>query len=258
MKRVHVHARRSAPNRSPGRRSMIAALLAASVALSVAAGPGASDAVPAGASQGAAERMVRRVLEAPEATASVTLERSDPFGGPPDRERGRVWYIPGRGLRYKAEGKASHEFSLDRAADRILLYRPSEPHAYEAPWAKAPARLRQLISDPERVTRGAASAKPETWTVRGARHEGWRLGARSLGDSLPRAAVWVAHGSSGLPRFVAFATDVETLLVEFRNWSLRREARPRDLAVSVPRGTPVSPLDPRELLDAAGGGAESR
>lgn len=254
---------RPAPRRPParptrGRRSRIAGSLAAAALLALLAGARPADTAPAAASEGAAERMVRRVLGAPEATASVVLERSDPFGGPPDRERGRVWYIPGRGLRYKAEGGARHEFSLDRAADRILLYRPAEPHAYEAPWAKAPARLRQLISDPERVTRGAASATPEAWTVRGARHEGWRLGARSLGDSLPRAAVWVARGSSGLPRFVAFATDVETLLVEFRDWSLRREARPRDLAVAVPKETPVSPLDPRELLDAAGGGAETR
>ncbi|HSQ59332.1 MAG TPA: hypothetical protein VLT84_02675 [Acidobacteriota bacterium] len=240
------------------RRFTIGAALAASAVLAFAWGARPSDAVPATSDAGAAERMVRQVLGAPEATASVVLERSDPFGGPPDRERGRVWYIPGRGMRYKAEGKAPHEFSLDRAADRIVLYRPAEPHAYEAPWAKAPARLRQLISEPERVTRGAASAKPETWTVRGARHEGWRLGARSLGDSLPKATVWVSRGASGLPRFVAFATDVETLLVEFRNWSLRREARPRDLAVSVPRGTPVSPLDPRELLDPARGGPESR
>jgi hypothetical protein len=202
--------------------------------------------------------MVRRVLDAPEATASVVLERSDPFGGPPDRERGRVWYIPGQGLRYRVEGRTAQELAANRAADRVTLYRPSEPRLYEAPWARGPLRLRQLVAEPERVVRGAAGAVPETRAVRGVATPGWRLRSGSLGDSLGRVTVWLSRGSAGLPRFVALATDVDTLLVEFRDWSLLAKAKPRDLEIRAPKGTPVSPLDPRDLLDAKGGAGESR
>jgi hypothetical protein len=229
------------------------------LAIAVAAAwPAVAGSGAAGAASDAAATMLRRLFEAPEATASVILERSDPFGGPPERERGRVWFIPGRGLRYKAEDGPSHEIAVDRVTDRVLLFRPSEPHLYEGAWAKAPSRLRQLVSEPERVLRRAGAAEPETRQVRGDAVAGWRLRAGSAGDSAGRSSVWVSGGSEGLPRYVAVANEVDTLLVEFRGWSLRREAKPRDLAVKVPRGTPASPLDPRDLLDAAGGGGESR
>jgi hypothetical protein len=223
-----------------------AAALAAALGAALAAGGAVA------ASEDAVTEMVRRLLDAPEATASVVLERSDPFGGPPEREEGRVWYLPGRGLRYRAEGKVKHEIAIDRAADRVILYRPSEPHVYEATWAKAPMRLRQLVADPERVLRGTERAEAESRTVRGRRLDGWRLRGGSLGDSLGRGTVWVTRDDAGLPRYVSVANDVDTLLVEFRGWSLRREARPRDLVVNVPRGTPASPLDPRDLLGGVG------
>jgi hypothetical protein len=210
-----------------------------------ASGPRSGSAAGAG---DVVTEMVRRLLDAPEATATVVLERSDPFGGPPEREEGRVWYLPGRGLHYRAEGTVKHEMALDREADRVVLYRPSEPHVYEATWAQAPRRLRQLIADPERVLRSAEDAQAESRPVRGTRVDGWRLRGGSMGDSLGRASVWIARGASGLPRYLSVATDVDTLLVEFRNWSIRRAARPGDLVVTVPRGTPSSPLDPRDLL----------
>src|SRR5262249_50296449 len=119
-------------------------------------------AVAAGSGDDVVARTVRRVLGAPEATASVALERSDPFGGPPDRERGRVWYTPGRGLRYKADGAHGIQMSLDHEADRMLLYRPAEPRLYRAPWAKAPSKLRRLVAEPERVMNGSFGAEPET------------------------------------------------------------------------------------------------
>lgn len=206
-------------------------------------------------------RALRRVLASREATAAVTLERSDPFGGPPDRERGRVWYIPGRGLRYRADGAHGLQLALDRAADRMLLYRPAEPKLYRAPWAKAPSKLRRLVGEPERVLRGSLGAVAEGRSVRGAARSGWRLRPASLGDSLARVSVWVALDSkSGLPRFVSLGSDVDTLLVEFRSWSFPKSARPADLDVRVPPGTPEGPLDPRDLLDPKeeGGGRERR
>jgi hypothetical protein len=198
-------------------------------------------------------RALRRVVTAPEATAPVVLERSDPFGGPPERERGRVWYVPGRGLRYRVDGKQGMQLAIDRRAGTMLLYRPSEPTLYEGVWEKAPSKLRRLVAEPERVLDGAARATAERRTIRGRSTSGWRLRSTSLGDSLGRASVWMSlDAKSGLPRFVSAASDVDTLLVEFRNWSLLRRARPADLGIEAPRGTPRAPLDPRELLDRRG------
>jgi hypothetical protein len=206
----------------------------------------------------AVTRSLRRVLTVPEAIVSVVLERSDPFGGPPERERGQVWYIPGRGLRYRAEGSRGVQLGLDREGDRMLLYRPAEPRLYHAPWAKAPSKLRRLVAEPERVLSGSLGARAETRMVRGVRRPGWRLRAASLGDSLGRVSAWIAlDPGTGLPRYVSLGSDADTLLVEFRGWSLRKSARAGDLAVRTPKGTPEGPLDPRGLLDT-GGGRERR
>ncbi|HEU4725065.1 MAG TPA: hypothetical protein VFU59_07180, partial [Candidatus Eisenbacteria bacterium] len=75
-------------------------------------------AATAAGDDGPVSRTLRRVLTSPEATAPVVLERSDPFGGPPERERGRVWYIPGRGLRYQVNGSQGLQLAIDRTADR--------------------------------------------------------------------------------------------------------------------------------------------
>jgi len=204
---------------------------------------------------GALTRSLRRVLTAPEATATVVLERSDPFGGPPERERGRVWYIPGRGLRYQANGSKGHQIALDRTADQMLLYRPAEPKVYKAPWANAPSKLRRLVAEPERVLHGSLGAAAEKRRIHGASRQGWSLKPTSLDDSSDRAALWIAADpKSGLPRFVSIASDVDTLLVEFGSWSFPKAARPGDLSVRLPRGTPEGPLDPRHQLDRAGKG----
>jgi hypothetical protein len=47
------------------------------------------------------------------------------------------------------------------------------------------------------------------------------------------------------------------VLVELRGLTLLKTARPRDLTLSAPKGTPEEPLDPRELLGGANRG-ESR
>ena len=215
----------------------------------------ATIAVAGSSGDDAVARAVRHVLGAPEATATVILERSDPFGGPPDRERGRIWYIPGRGLRYKADGSMGIEMGLDRDGDRMLLFRPAEPRLYHAPWAKAPSKLRRLVAEPERVMNGSFGAEPETREVRGVRRSGWRLRPASLGDSLARLSAWLSiDAGTGLPAFISLGSDVDTLLVEFRGWSLRSAARPSDLAIQVPKGTPEGPLDPRGLLDTHGEG----
>jgi len=196
---------------------------------------------------------LRRVLTAPEATANVVLERSDPFGGPPERETGRVWYVPGRGMRYRVDGKEGIQLALDRQAGTMLLYRPAEPALYEAAWEKAPSKLRRLAAEPERVLDGASRATAERRSVRGRTVAGWKLRSASLGDSLGRASLWVSlDPKSGLPRLVSIASDVDTLLVEFRGWTLLRKARPADLGIRVPKSTPRALLDPRELLDRRG------
>jgi hypothetical protein len=226
-----------------------AAAVAAAVALTAPRAFGQDDALT---------RTLRRVLTAREATATVVLERSDPFGGPPERERGRVWYIPGRGLRYRVDGSRGLQLALDRAADRMILYRPAEPRVYRTPWAKAPSKLRRLVAEPERVLRGASGATSESRRVHGAARPGWKLRPASLGDSDARVSLWVSlDPKSGLPRFVSLGSDADTLLVEFRSWSFPK-ARPGDLEVRVPRGTPEAPLDPRELLDPREGGERER
>ena len=39
------------------------------------------------------------------------------------------------------------------------------------------------------------------------------------------------------------------MLVELRGLALLKAARPRDLDLSAPKGTPEEPLNPRELLE---------
>ena len=243
---------------TPSRRARSGSWIAAGLVAFLAAAMTAPFAM---GEDGAVSRMLRRVLTAPQATANVVLERSDPFGGPPERERGRVWYIPGRGLRYQASGSQGMQLALDRSADRMLLYRPAEPKVYRGSWSKAPSKLRRLVAEPERVLKGSLDAAAEKRSVRGAPREGWSLKPTSLDDSDARASIWISPDpKSGLPRFVSIASDVDTLLVEFGSWSFRKAARPGDLTVRVPRGTPEGPLDPRELLDTkdGAGGRERR
>jgi hypothetical protein len=222
-----------------------------------ASAAGATIAWAASGGDDAVSRSLRRVLGAPEATATVVLERSDPFGGPPDRERGRIWYVPGRGLRYKADGAMGIQMGLDRQSDRMLLYRPAEPRLYHAPWAKAPSKLRRIVAEPERVMSGSFGAVAETRTIHGVRRSGWKLRPASLGDSLGRVSTWLAIDSAtGLPAYVSLGSDADTLLVEFRGWTLRSSARASDLAIPVPKGTPEAPLDPRGLLETRGEAGE--
>jgi len=161
--------------------------------------------------------MIRRVLAAPEATARVTIERSDPFGGAPARERGRVWFLPGRGLRYRSAEKGGQDVVIDRAKDSFTMYSPQEEVLYRGAYGRAPARLRRLIAEPEQSTATNLSPVAERRTIRGARRDGHRLRAAALGDSAGKVSVWISRDSdSGLPRFVSIASDVDTVLVEFR------------------------------------------
>jgi len=203
--------------------------------------------------------MIRRVLAAPEATARVTIERSDPFGGPPARERGRVWFLPGRGLRYRSSEKGGQDVVIDRAKDSFTMYSPQEEVLYRGAYGKAPARLRRLIAEPEHALTANLSPVAERRDVRGARRDGHRLRAAALGDSAGKVSIWISGDpGSGLPRFVSIASDVDTVLVEFREWKLQGKARPADLASSAPRGVREEPLDPRELLERAGPGSGPR
>jgi hypothetical protein len=206
----------------------------------------------------AVHAILRRVMTAPEVTARVWIERSDPFGGPPALERARLWYLPGRGLRYQSERKGGHEMVIDRERDAFLVYSQAERVVYRAPFARSPHQMRQLIAEPERILTKNLRSTPEQRVIDGAPRSGYRLRSASLGDSLGEVSTWIAADpSTGLPRWIAIASEAESVLVELRGLTLLKTARPRDLVLSAPKGTPEEPLDPRELLGGAKRG-ESR
>lgn len=213
----------------------------------------------AGAPEDEVRASFRRILDAGEARAAMSIERSDPFGGEPSRESGSVWIVPGRGLRFRSNERGGQEIVIDRQKESFLLYSPSERTVYRAPYAKAPARLRRLVAEPEQFLRARLDARAERRDVHGRARDGYRLRGGSLGDSLPEVSVWMSRDAgSGLPHWVSVASPTDTIWIEFRNWSLTRTARSADLVLSAPRGTREAPLDPRELLDRGGGSGESR
>ena len=200
----------------------------------------------------AVHAILRRMVSAPEATARVSIERSDPFGGRPDREEGRLWYLPGRGLRYLSERKGGQDLVIDRERDAFLLYSASQRTIYRAPFARAPLQIRRLIVEPERILTKNLRSTPERRVIGGTSRSGYRLRSVSLGDSIGDVSTWIAADpSSGLPRWIMVFSEAESVLVELRGLTLLKSARPRDLALSAPRGTPEEPLDPKELLDGA-------
>jgi len=236
-------------NRVPGGRRFRWALALGSAAALLGA-----DAAPRDEAVAVAA-MIRRVLASPQASARVTIERSDPFGGSPTRERGRMWFLPGRGLRYRSSEKGGQDVVIDRAKDAFLLYSPQEEVLYRGAYGRAPARLRRLIEEPEQEITSKLSPAAERRDVRGTPREGYRLGAAALGEKEGKVSVWVSRESgSGLPRFVSLASDVDTVLVEFREWRFDKKARPADLVSSAPKGIREEPLDPREFLERAGPG----
>lgn len=201
--------------------------------------------------------MLRRVLTPAESVAKVTLERSDPFGGPRTRERGRVWFLPGRGLRYRSVERGGQDVVIDRAKDAFLVYNPQERVLYRGAYGRAPARLRRLIAEPERALTGDLRPVAERRAAGGTLRDGFRIGGRSLGDSARDVTLWIAGDArTGLPRWVSLASETDTLWVEFREWKLQKAPRADDLATGAPKGTREEPLDPRELLERSGPGAK--
>lgn len=195
------------------------------------------------------DRMIRPLIESRSVTAQILLSRSDPFGGPPERWRGRVWYQPGRGLKVRFERGGGEEILADRTRGAFFLYRAAERTVYRAPWERAPRRLRRLIETPERLLDADLKARPERRAVGGADRDGYRLRDTSLGDSTGHVSLWVsADRGSGLLRWIALANEDDSVWIELRGVSLERAVRERDLTLSAPRGTKVEPLDPRELL----------
>jgi hypothetical protein len=206
----------------------------------------------------AVKEMLRKVVTAPEVLSKVVIERSDPFGGPPDRQTGRLWYAPGLGLRYKADGREGQDVSLNKSEEAFLLYAPAERKVYRAPFSRGPARMRRLITEPERLLRTHLHASSSARRIRGAFVAGYQLHPAAVDDSLPQAAIWIAADPrSGLPRWLAVDSEADSVLIELKGLVLRSSARPGDLTISAPRGTPEEPLDPRELLERGAGG-ESR
>jgi hypothetical protein len=195
-----------------------------------------------------ARAMIRPLLTAGEVTASVTLERSDPFGGDPDRERGKVWFIPGRGLRYRSAGKGAQDILADREREAFFLYDESQRKLYRAPFERAPARIRSLILDPEGSLNRDLRAVPEVRTIDGRPRGGYRVRSAGSAEST-RVTVWIAADpATKLPRWIAFHSEAESLRIELRDVTLRKTPRLQDLVLSAPEGTPEEPLDPRELL----------
>lgn len=218
------------------------------IAACLAAGSGAS---PRGGTP-AVERMLRPLVEARSATARVILERSDPFGGPPERTSGRLWYQPGRGLRVRFERGGGEEIVADHARGELLLYRPAEKTIYRAPWERTPARLRRIVEEPSRLLESDLHARPERLAVLGSLREGQRLHQAALGDSTAALSLWIGPDTrTGLLRWIAITAPEDTVWIELRGLALRGTASDRDLVLSAPRGTPVEPLDPRELLPRA-------
>jgi len=205
--------------------------------------------VSAAASPPPFERMLARALRAREVTGRVILTRSDPFGGPDERESGQLWYLPGRGIRFRTEARGGEDLVLDHDKQVFLMYRAGEKVLYRAPWDRAPARFRQLVSEPERFLDKDLHAIPERRVIQGIARDGYRVLRTSLGDSLPSVSVWIAPDpTTGLPRWITAYSESDSLQVEFRGLSARADANPKDLHLPVPRGTEEQPLDPRELL----------
>jgi outer membrane lipoprotein-sorting protein len=242
-----VIGRTSTRGRGPSRR---AGLLAATFPLAgaFAAGVLAAGALAAGA-DAPVDRMVRPLIQARSVTAQVFLSRSDPFGGPPERSRGRLWYQPGRGLRVRFERGGGEEILANRAQGAFFLYRAAEGTIYKAPWERTPRRLRRLIEAPERILDSDLHARPERRSLGGAPRDGYRLRDASLGESADKVSLWVsADARSGLLRWIAITAEDDSVWIELRGVSLGRTARDRDLTLSAPRRAKVEPLDPRELL----------
>ena len=199
--------------------------------------------------------MLARVLRAPEFHARVFIMRSDPFGGPGERTAGRIWFLPGRGLRFRSEERGGEDIVVDREKSVFLVYRSSEGVLYRAEWDRAPARIRHLILEPERVLDADYRAVRERRLAGGAWREGYRIRRAVLSDSLPNTSVWIAADpKTGLPHWVSAGGEEDSVEVEFSSIVILSKANPRDLSMSLPSRVRTEPLDPRELLP----GGESR
>jgi hypothetical protein len=225
------------------RRTAAALLLACAGATVVASAGAPREAKPV------IDRMLRPIIEAHAVTAQVVIERSDPFGGPPERSSGRVWYQPGRGLRVRFDRGGGEEIVADRTKGAFFLYRVAEGTVYRAPWERAPRRLRRLVEEPGRILDADLRARAEARVMGGRTRDGFRLREASLGDSAGPVTTWVgADPGSGLLRWIALAAEDDSVSIELRGIKLLSTARARDIALSAPRSAPVEPLDPHELL----------
>jgi hypothetical protein len=199
--------------------------------------------------------MLRPVIQARAVSAQILIERADPFGGPPERSAGRLWYQPGRGLRLRFDSGGGSEIVADRTVGAFLLYRVSEGTVYRATWERAPRRLRRLVEDPGYLLEADLRARPEQRVASGRPRAGYRLRDANLGDSTGVVSLWVAADpATGLLRWIAMSAQDDSVSIELRGLKLLSTARERDLALSAPRSAPVEPLDPRDLLP----GRESR
>ncbi len=221
------------------------------LALGSSVGPrGASGSDPAAE----VRAMARALLDAPEVMSDVLLERSDPFGGAPVVERGKLWYLPGRGIRLKSSQTHGHDMVVDRGKEKFYLYSPNENVIYQAPFEKAPARIRKLIENPDQVLDKNLRAVAQSRTIQGRVRHGYSILSTGLGDSLTSVAIWVAPDPvTRQLHWLSISTPADTLLIELRALTIRKKAEPAHLTLSAPASATEQPLDPREML-----GRESR
>ena len=219
------------------------------VALALATVARAPSAATDGDAASDVRAMVRKILDAPEVMSDVTLERSDPFGGDPTVERGKLWYLPGRGLRLRSTKTNGQDLVVDRDKQKFYLYSPAENTIYQAPFEKAPARIRRLIQEPDRVLDKNLRAVGESRSIQGRMRKGYRILATGIGDSLSAVSIWVAPDPSTKQlRWLSVSTAAESLLIDLRSLTIRNKAEPGHLALSAPAGALEQPLDPRAML----------
>ncbi len=205
--------------------------------------------VPVAPAREEVQGMLSRIFRAPEVRSRVSITRSDPFGGPGERTGGRVWFLPGRGLRYRSDEGGGEDIVIDREQRAFLVYRPMERVLYRSDWDQAPVRMRRLITEPERILDAKFRAARERRLIGGVWREGFRILRSSLGDSLSAASVWIAADPrSGLPRWISAGGAEDSVDVEFRSIAILSKASPADLTLSLPRDVRTEPLDPRDLL----------
>src|SRR5258705_682068 len=104
----------------------LALVLVLAFSVAVAAPASRSRPAPSSSPREAVERMLARLLRAPEFPSRVFITRSDPFGGPGEVTEGRIWFLPGRGLRFRSMEQGGEDIVPDKENGEVFVYPPTE------------------------------------------------------------------------------------------------------------------------------------